>query len=96
LDRGDFDFDPARRVDFSDLVILAQRYNTSLPAPGAFAAPVASASTFAADWAKATAVATAPTAKKPEPKKAKPTPVFSVAPVAKAAPAKRKVALRRT
>jgi glucose/arabinose dehydrogenase len=87
--QGDFNYDG--NVDFNDLVILAQHYNTSLPAPGAAAAPAASASSFAADWAKVTAPTTAPTKKKPEPKKAKPTPVFSLVPVVKVAPVKPKV-----
>jgi ELWxxDGT repeat protein len=94
---ADGDFTGDGSVDFNDLVILAQRYNTSLPAPGptAAAAPAASASTFAADWAKLTAPATAPIAKKPEPRKAKPTPVFSVTPVAKPLPVKRKTPVHR-
>jgi hypothetical protein len=51
--QGDFTGDGA--VDFNDLVKLAQHYNTSFPSAGAVAAPVESASSFAADWAMATA-----------------------------------------
>jgi hypothetical protein len=93
---ADGDFNGDGNVDFNDLVILAQRYNTSLPAPGTTAAAAAaSASSFAADWANLTTPTTVPTAKKPEPKKAKPTPVFSVTPVAKPVPVKHRTAVHR-
>jgi hypothetical protein len=52
---ADGDFTGDGNVDFNDLVLLAQRYNTSLPLPGAAAMPSASATSFAADWAAATA-----------------------------------------
>jgi ELWxxDGT repeat protein len=78
--QGDFNGDG--NVDFLDLAIMAQRYNTNLP-PGA-AQPVAAPSTsFAADWAAATATIPAPVAAKADPTKIKPKPLFSVAPVVK-------------
>jgi ELWxxDGT repeat protein len=86
---ADGDFTGDGNVDFNDLVILAQRYNTSLPAPGA-ALPVAPSASFAADWAAATAIATAPVVAKVDPKKVKPKPVFSVTPVVKPVPMKQK------
>jgi hypothetical protein len=81
--QGDLNYDG--RVDFNDLVILAQRYNTALAAPGAAAAPVeAVASSFAADWAVATAEAVArPVVRAPAGKrKVKEKPLFSARPIA--------------
>src|SRR6266536_2519642 len=90
--RGDFTGDGS--VDFKDLVILAQRYNTSLPAPGALPLAARSAS-FAADWAAATASVTAPAGTKVDAKKAKPKHIFSVTPVVKPVPVKRSTQARR-
>ena len=86
--QGDFNGDG--NVDFLDLAIFAQHYNTTVPPPGA-AQPIAASSTsFAEDWAAATASATAPVVAKADHKKVKPKPVFSVKPVVKPAPVKPK------
>jgi ELWxxDGT repeat protein len=87
---GDFTGDG--NVDFNDLVILAQRYNTTLPTPGAGSGATAvAASSFAGDWAMATAEQPAPSVPaKKDSKAAGHRSVFSVAPVTKPAPAKRK------
>jgi hypothetical protein len=91
---GDGDFNGDGNVDFLDLSILAQRYNTSLPAPNASATPIASSTSFAVDWAAATANITVPkTPSQLSPKKAKPQPVFSVTPVVK--PVKPKTSVHR-
>jgi hypothetical protein len=86
---GDFNGDGA--VDFLDLAMMAQRYNTSLAAPGAAvtAAPV-SASTFAADWAALTTAPVAATPVHTDTKKVKSKPVFSIQPVVKPAPSLKK------
>jgi len=90
---ADADFNGDGNVDFLDLAILAQRYNASLP--GA-AQPVAASSTsFSADWAMATGSVTAPVVAKADPKKDKPKPVFSVAPVVKPVPPKPKALPQR-
>jgi hypothetical protein len=91
---GDGDFNYDGNVDFLDLAILAQRYNTSLPAPGATLPMAATAASFAADWAVATAASvTAPIVAGP--KKIKPKPVFSATPVVRPAPVKPKAPLQR-
>jgi type VI protein secretion system component Hcp len=95
--QGDLNYDG--NVDFNDLVILAQRYNTTLAPPGAAAPVEAAASSFAADWAVATAgPVTTPEVQTPAGKrKAKERPVFSarpIVPVRKAAPAPRLVKSR--
>jgi hypothetical protein len=93
---SDGDFNGDGSVDFLDLAILAQRYNTSLPAAGAVVPIAASSTSFAADWAAATAVIAAPPAATPvtkDSKKVKPKPVFSVAPVVK--PVKPKTTVQR-
>ena len=91
--QGDFTGDG--NVDFNDLVILAQRYNTSLPAPGATAATAALTSSFAADWATATSFAPPPTTPNPQKKKVKPIRVFSVTPVTRPMPVRRKTPVHR-
>jgi hypothetical protein len=79
--QGDFNYDG--NVDFNDLVLLAQRYNTSLPLPGAASMPSASATSFAADWAAATAPPVVANTAVKAPKKSKSDPIFSVTPVNK-------------
>ena len=87
---------PLSEVDFTDLVMLAQRYNTGLADPAAVAAATASSASFATAWAAATGKVTAPSADKGSAKKTKPTPVFSVAAaVARPATAKQKAPQRR-
>jgi glucose/arabinose dehydrogenase len=78
---GDFNYN--HTVDFNDLVILAQRYNTSLPLAGVASTLSVSATSFAADWAAATAP---PVVTKPDAttsKKPKSDSIFSVTPVHK-------------
>ncbi len=83
-------------MDFNDLVVLAQHYNTALPAPGAAVPAVSATPAMAFPTAWAAALATPPAPLKPlTSAKAKPKPVFSVIPVAKQAPPKPKPALRR-
>jgi ELWxxDGT repeat protein len=86
----DGDFTGDGNVDFNDLVVLAQRYNTSLAEPGAVPAPAAATTSFASDWAALTNVAAPVTT--PIEKKEKRKPLFSVKPVAKPAPAKKRAA----
>jgi ELWxxDGT repeat protein len=86
---ADGDFTGDGDVNFNDLVILAQHYNTALAPLDAAAMPDAPTSSFAADWAAATAVSPLD-AVTSEKKKIRPKSIFSLTPVAKPMPAKPK------
>jgi hypothetical protein len=81
--QGDFNYDG--NVDFLDLAMLAQRYNTALPAAASVAASVVAAP-VAAPAHSATAATT-------DRKKQKP--IFSVIPVTRPAPIKPKPKLTK-
>ena len=86
------DANHARHVDFNDLVVLAQHYNTTLPAPLAAptATPASAPPSFAPAWSARTVTPAPPPASAPAKldAKKKPIPVFSQAPVVANPPAR--------
>jgi len=92
---ADGDFNGDGNVDFNDLAMLAQRYNTTLTAPAESARPTSAAST-AADSAAVMATRIPPTmAGQVEPTREKSKSIFSVTPVVKPISSKAKPPQRR-
>jgi hypothetical protein len=83
--QGNFNYDPDGNVDFNDLVLLAQRYNTVLP----------SALVAAGSVAPSASVTASPARGKKKEEKAESRTLFSIKPVAKPPAVRAKTAARR-